>query len=108
MAGISLYHQGSANLDDEQLRDEPVDVFLAGIAGLYKSTPRYWSGYSRRGWIPALSSSQPTDNFFAPLGGDERFLARGQADRAARRGGPGLTGRADRRSETDRPAASAA
>src|SRR3954469_10050887 len=32
VAGISLYHQGSANLIDDALPREPVDVFLAGIA----------------------------------------------------------------------------
>ena len=32
-AGISLYHQGSADLDDRELRGDPVDVFLAGVAG---------------------------------------------------------------------------
>src|SRR5690349_22557680 len=31
VAGISLYHQGSADLDDAQLGREPVDVFLAGV-----------------------------------------------------------------------------
>ena len=41
VAGISLYHQGSADLDDDELRDGPVDVFLAGVAGR-SFTPRYW------------------------------------------------------------------
>ena len=41
VAGISLYHQGSANLDDRELPDDPVDVFLAGIAGR-SVTPHYW------------------------------------------------------------------
>ena len=41
VAGISLYHQGSADLDDAELRDGPVDVFLAGVAGR-SVTPRYW------------------------------------------------------------------
>ena len=57
VAGASLYHQGSADLDDEQLGDEPVDVFLAGVrAGA--SRPATGSGYCRvsiRG-----SSSRPT------------------------------------------------
>jgi len=41
VAGVSLYHQGSANLDDGELRDGPVDVFLAGVAGR-SVTPHYW------------------------------------------------------------------
>ena len=41
VAGVTLYHQGSADLDDGELRDEPVDVFLAGVAGR-GVTPRYW------------------------------------------------------------------
>src|SRR5918997_3078284 len=41
VGGISMYHQGSANLDDAELPAEPVDVFLAGVAGR-GVTPRYW------------------------------------------------------------------
>ena len=41
VAGITLYHQGSADLNDSELRDEPVDVFLAGVAGR-NVTPHYW------------------------------------------------------------------
>ncbi|MEI2703198.1 MAG: hypothetical protein V9E83_12470, partial [Baekduia sp.] len=33
VAGISIYHQGSADLDDSELAKEPVDIFLAGVAG---------------------------------------------------------------------------
>ena len=41
VAGVSLYHQGSADLNDGELREGPVDVFLAGVAGR-SVTPRYW------------------------------------------------------------------
>jgi L-ascorbate metabolism protein UlaG (beta-lactamase superfamily) len=41
VAGITLYHQGSANLIDEEVRHRGVDVFLAGIAGR-RFTDRYW------------------------------------------------------------------
>jgi L-ascorbate metabolism protein UlaG (beta-lactamase superfamily) len=41
VAGISFYHQGSANLLDEEIGDEPVDVFLAGVAGR-RFTENYW------------------------------------------------------------------
>ena len=48
---ISLYHQGSADLDDEELRRDPVDVFLAGVAGR-EVTRATGSAYSR-GWTRA-------------------------------------------------------
>jgi L-ascorbate metabolism protein UlaG (beta-lactamase superfamily) len=72
IAGISLYHQGSADLDDEQLRRDPVDIFLAGVAGR-EVTPRYWERV-----LPKLDPRfiVPThyDDFFAPLGSPERFV----------------------------------
>ncbi len=43
VAGVSFYHQGSANLIDEAIRKEPVDFFLAGVAGR-----GFTSGYWRR------------------------------------------------------------
>ncbi len=33
VAGVRFYHQGSANLIDEAVRERDVDVFLAGVAG---------------------------------------------------------------------------
>lgn len=66
VAGVSLYHQGSADLDDEALGIEPVDVFLAGIAGR-SVTSRYWERV-----LPKLDPRVvvPThyDNFVRPLG----------------------------------------
>jgi L-ascorbate metabolism protein UlaG (beta-lactamase superfamily) len=66
VAGVTLYHQGSADLDDAVLGNEPVDVFLAGIAGR-QVTPRYWQRI-----LPKLDPRVlvPThyDDFFAPLG----------------------------------------
>jgi len=66
VAGISLYHQGSADLDDAALSREPVDVFLAGVTGR-QVTPRYWERI-----LPKLDPRVlvPThyDDFFAPLG----------------------------------------
>jgi L-ascorbate metabolism protein UlaG (beta-lactamase superfamily) len=76
VAGISLYHQGSADLDDRELRDGPVDVFLAGIAGR-SVTPRYWERI-----LPTLDPRivVPThyDNFFSPLGRPQDLLRRVQ------------------------------
>ncbi|MDA0179597.1 MBL fold metallo-hydrolase [Solirubrobacter phytolaccae] len=66
VAGIALYHQGSADLDDDALGHEPVDVFLAGVTGR-QVTPRYWERI-----LPKLDPRVlvPThyDDFFAPLG----------------------------------------
>jgi L-ascorbate metabolism protein UlaG (beta-lactamase superfamily) len=65
VAGISLYHQGSANLVDDALARDPVDVFLAGVAGR-SVTPRYWARI-----LPKLDPRVvvPThyDDFFRPL-----------------------------------------
>lgn len=72
VAGISLYHQGSADLDDAQLGDEPVDVFLAGVAGR-QITPRYWERILPR-LDPRLVVPTHYDDFFAPLGRPQRFV----------------------------------
>lgn len=76
VAGISLYHQGSADLEDAELAREPVDVFLAGVAGR-QVTPRYWERV-----LPKLDPRVvvPThyDNFFSPLGRQQDFVRRVQ------------------------------
>jgi L-ascorbate metabolism protein UlaG (beta-lactamase superfamily) len=72
VAGVTLYHQGSADLDDEELGDEPVDVFLAGVAGR-GVTPRYWERILPR-LDPRLVVPTHYDDFFAPLGEDEKFV----------------------------------
>jgi L-ascorbate metabolism protein UlaG (beta-lactamase superfamily) len=68
VAGIALYHQGSANLIDEEVPGEPVDVFLAGVAGR-NFTDRYWERI-----LPKLDPAAvvPThyDDFFVPLDED--------------------------------------
>jgi L-ascorbate metabolism protein UlaG (beta-lactamase superfamily) len=72
VAGISLYHQGSADLDDEELRHDPVDVFLAGVAGR-EVTPHYWERVLPR-LDPRVIVPTHYDDFFAPLGSPERFV----------------------------------
>ena len=72
VGGTTLYHQGSADLDDDALGDEPVDVFLAGIAGR-SVTPRYWERILPR-LDPALVVPTHYDDFFAPLGSEEKFV----------------------------------
>lgn len=74
VAGISIYHQGSADLEDDQLANEPVDVFLAGVAGR-SVTPRYWERILPK-LDPAVVVPTHYDNFFTPLG-RARDLVRG-------------------------------
>jgi L-ascorbate metabolism protein UlaG (beta-lactamase superfamily) len=73
VAGVSFYHQGSANLIDEAVREHEVDVFLAGVAGR-NFTDDYW-----RRIIPRLDPKVvvPThyDNFFRPLGQPLEFVS---------------------------------
>ena len=70
----SLYHQGSANLDDGELRDGPVDVFLAGVAGR-SVTPRYWERILPK-LDPRIVVPTHYDNFFSPLGSPQDFAWR--------------------------------
>jgi L-ascorbate metabolism protein UlaG (beta-lactamase superfamily) len=73
VAGIRLYHQGSANLIDDAVREKGVDVFLAGVAGR-GFTENYWKRI-----LPLLEPRivVPThyDNFFRPLGDPMEFVA---------------------------------
>jgi L-ascorbate metabolism protein UlaG (beta-lactamase superfamily) len=73
VAGIRFYHQGSANLIDDAVRESGVDVFLAGIAGR-NFTDDYW-----RRILPRLDPRVvvPThyDNFFRPLGRRMEFVS---------------------------------
>ena len=75
VAGLLLYHQGSANLIDDAIRQRDVgdvDVFLAGVAGR-NFTRDYWSRI-----LPLLNPRTvvPThyDNFFRPLGQRMEFV----------------------------------
>ncbi|MEA2450287.1 MAG: hypothetical protein QOG63_2219 [Thermoleophilaceae bacterium] len=74
VGGMSLYHQGSADLDDDELRDEPVDVFFAGVAGR-SVTPRYWERILPR-LDPRVVVPTHYDDFFAPLGRRVDFVTR--------------------------------
>jgi L-ascorbate metabolism protein UlaG (beta-lactamase superfamily) len=73
VAGVRFYHQGSANLIDDAIREREVDVFLAGVAGR-NFTEDYW-----RRIIPRLDPKVvvPThyDNFFRPLGNPMEFVS---------------------------------
>lgn len=65
VAGISLYHQGSANLLDDEVPTGGVDVFLAGIAGR-GFTRDYWSRILRR-LEPEVVVASHFDDFFRPV-----------------------------------------
>ncbi len=73
VAGLRFYHQGSANLIDDAVRERGVDVFLAGVAGRNFSED-YW-----RRILPLLDPEVvvPThyDNFFRPLGREMEFVS---------------------------------
>jgi L-ascorbate metabolism protein UlaG (beta-lactamase superfamily) len=65
VAGVSFYHQGSANLLDDAIRHRGVDYFLSGVAG---------RGFTRDFWPRILSRLEPRvvvpthyDDFFKPL-----------------------------------------
>jgi L-ascorbate metabolism protein UlaG (beta-lactamase superfamily) len=65
VAGTTLYHQGSANLIDDQVPTGGVDVFLAGIAGR-SFTENYWPRILRR-LDPQIVVANHYDDFFRPL-----------------------------------------
>ena len=74
VGGVSIYHQGSADLNDGELRNGPVDVFLAGVAGR-QVTPRYWERILPR-LDPRVVVPTHYDNFFSPLGRPQDFVRR--------------------------------
>ncbi|MGH8460680.1 MAG: MBL fold metallo-hydrolase [Stenotrophobium sp.] len=65
VAGTTLYHQGSANLLDEEIRCKGVDVFLAGVAGR-RFTKNYWPRVLGR-LQPRVIIASHFDDFFRPL-----------------------------------------
>ena len=65
VGGASLYHQGSANLIDDEVPRGGVDVFLAGIAGR-SFTDRYWQRILGR-LEPSVVVANHFDDFFRPL-----------------------------------------
>lgn len=65
VAGTTFYHQGSANLLDDQIRHRGVDIFLAGIAGR-RFTDRYWQRILGA-LQPRVVLASHFDDFFRPL-----------------------------------------
>jgi L-ascorbate metabolism protein UlaG (beta-lactamase superfamily) len=68
VAGARLYHQGSADLVEDEIRDKGVDVFLCGVSGR-RFTPRYVERIVRA-LEPKLIVPTHYDDFFRPLGRD--------------------------------------
>ncbi|UTI66314.1 MBL fold metallo-hydrolase [Paraconexibacter antarcticus] len=65
VAGLRLYHQGSANLLDDEVPTGGVDVFLAGIAGR-RFTPGYWPRILGR-LQPDVVVASHFDDFLRPV-----------------------------------------
>jgi L-ascorbate metabolism protein UlaG (beta-lactamase superfamily) len=65
VAGIRIYHQGSANLIDEAVPRGGVDLFLAGVAGR-RFTRDYWPRILRR-LEPKVVVASHFDDFFRPV-----------------------------------------
>jgi L-ascorbate metabolism protein UlaG (beta-lactamase superfamily) len=73
IAGLRFYHQGSANLIDEAIRERGVDVFLAGVAGR-SFTEDYWKRILPR-LDPKVVVPTHYDNFFRALGQPMEFVS---------------------------------
>ena len=73
VAGMTLYHQGSADLIDDAIRHRGVDVFLAGVAGR-SFTPRYWDRVLSK-LDPGIVVPSHYDDFFRPLDAPMGFAA---------------------------------
>jgi L-ascorbate metabolism protein UlaG (beta-lactamase superfamily) len=71
VAGVTLYHQGSANLLDDEIRVRGVDVFLCGIAG--RVYTRDFTQRILRRLDPKLVLVQHHDDFFRPVEGEMGF-----------------------------------
>ena len=71
VAGITLYHQGSADLVEDEIRDRGVEVFLCGIAGrayTRRFVPRVLAALD-----PKLVVAHHHDDFFRPVEDDMGF-----------------------------------
>jgi L-ascorbate metabolism protein UlaG (beta-lactamase superfamily) len=73
VAGLRFYHQGSANLIDDAIRERGVDVFLAGVAGR-SFTDDYWQRILPR-LDPKVVVPTHYDNFCRALGQPMEFVS---------------------------------
>ncbi len=71
VAGVKIYHQGSADLLEDEIIDRDVDIFLCGISGR-RFTPNY-AARVLRALSPKLVVPTHYDDFFRPLDEATRF-----------------------------------
>jgi L-ascorbate metabolism protein UlaG (beta-lactamase superfamily) len=71
VGGVTLYHQGSANLVDDEIRTHGVDVFLCGIAG--RVYTRQFTERILRRLDPKVVVAHHHDDFFQPVEGPMGF-----------------------------------
>lgn len=71
VAGVTLYHQGSANLIEQNIQCGPVDYFLAGIAG--RGFTKDYTARVLRALSPRVVIPHHYDNFFLPITGPMGF-----------------------------------
>jgi L-ascorbate metabolism protein UlaG (beta-lactamase superfamily) len=71
VGGVKLYHQGSADILEDEVVDRNVDVFLCGISGR-RFTPHYVER-AIKALSPSLIVPTHYDDFFRPLGESPRF-----------------------------------
>lgn len=73
-SGVSIYHNGSADLVDAELDGEHADVLLAGLAG--RTSTRNYVGRLVHALSPSLVIPTHHDAFFAPLSRGLHLLPR--------------------------------
>ncbi len=71
VAGVTFYHQGSANVIEERIQHRQVDYFLAGIAG--RGFTRNYTARVLRALSPRVVIPHHYDNFFLPVEGELGF-----------------------------------
>ncbi len=71
VAGVTFYHQGSANLIEDTIIHRNVDYFLAGIAG--RSFTKNYTKRILHALSPSVIIPHHFDNFFGNLDQDLRF-----------------------------------
>ncbi len=71
VAGIRLYHQGSADLLEDEIKDRGVDIFLCGISGR-RFTPNYVARIVKA-LAPNVIVPTHYDNFFRSLDEQAEF-----------------------------------
>jgi L-ascorbate metabolism protein UlaG (beta-lactamase superfamily) len=71
VAGVTFYHQGSADLVDDAIRHRGVDYFLACVAAR-RWTPNYWQRVLGR-LEPRVVIPTHFDDFFTPYAAPMKF-----------------------------------